>query len=84
MLLFENHSFTFCFGCTASSLPSRLSLVQQVRAALHYIVEASSGGFSSCRAQALGARVSVLAAHGLSSCGSRVLEGGLGNCGAQA
>ena len=52
MLLFENHSFIFCFGCTASSLPPGLSLVQQVWAALHYIVEASSGGFSSCRAQA--------------------------------
>ena len=83
MLLFENHSFIFCFGCAASSLPPGLSLVQQVWAALHYSVEASSGGFSSCRAQALGAWASVLAAHGLSSCGSRVLECGLGNCGVQ-
>ena len=31
-------------------------------------------GFSSCAAQAVGARASVVAAHGLSSCGSQALE----------
>ena len=30
-----------------------------------------SGGFSCCRARALGARASVVAAHGLSSCGTQ-------------
>ena len=84
MLLVENNLFIFCFGCTASSLPPRLSLVQQVGAALHYSVQVSPGGFSSCRAQALAAWASVLAAHRLSSCGSTVLECGLGNCCAQA
>ena len=66
MLLFENHSFIFCFGCTASSLPPGLSLVQQVWAALHYSVEASSGGFSSCRMWAQGCVGSVAVVHGLS------------------
>ena len=32
------------------------------------------GGFSSCGAQALGARASVVAVHRLSSCGSQALE----------
>ena len=32
------------------------------------------GGFSCCRAQALGVRASVVVAHGLSSCGSWALE----------
>ena len=41
-------------------------------------------GFSCCRAQALGARTSVVAAHGLSSCGSRALEHRLSSCGAWA
>ena len=31
------------------------------------------GGFSCCRAWALGARASVVVAHGLSSCGARAL-----------
>ena len=82
MLPFEN-PFIFCFGCIASSLLHGLSLVQQVGAAFHYTVQAFSSGFSSCRARALGARASLPAAHGLSSCGSGVLECGLGNCGAQ-
>ena len=37
-----------------------------------------------CGAQALGARASVVAAHGLSSCGSRALEHRLSSCGAWA
>ena len=32
------------------------------------------GGFSSCRAQARGARASVVAAHGLRSCGTQTQE----------
>ena len=42
------------------------------------------GGFSCCRAWALGAWASVVAAHGLSSCGSRALELRLSSCGARA
>ena len=41
------------------------------------------GGFSCCRAQALGARASVVVAHGLSRCGSWALERRLSSCGAQ-
>ena len=40
-------------------------------------------GFS-CGASALGARASVVAVCGLSSCGSRALERRLSSCGAQA
>ena len=39
------------------------------------------GGFSCCGARALGARVSVVVARGLSSCGSRGLEHRLSSCG---
>ena len=42
------------------------------------------GGFSCCGAQALGARASVVAVRGLSSCGSRALERRLSSCGARA
>ena len=42
------------------------------------------GGFSCCGALALGARASVVVAHGLSSCGSRALERRLSSCGARA
>ena len=42
------------------------------------------GGFSCCRAQALGAWASVVVAHGLSSCGSWALEHRLRSCGARA
>ena len=42
------------------------------------------GGFSCCRAQALGMQASVVVAHRLSSCGSWVLELRLSSCGAWA
>ena len=42
------------------------------------------GGFSCCGARALSARVSVVVAHGLSSCGSRAPERRLSSCGAWA
>ena len=42
------------------------------------------GGFSCCRAWALGAQASVVVALGLSSCGSRALERRLSSCGARA
>ena len=38
------------------------------------------GGFSCCKAQALGTWASVVVAHGLSSCGSRALERRLSSC----
>ena len=41
-------------------------------------------GFSCCGAQALGVHASVVAARGLSSCGSRALERRLSSCGARA
>ena len=41
-------------------------------------------GFSCCRAWALGARTSVVAAHRLSSRGSQALELGLGSSGTRA
>ena len=44
----------------------------RVGATLHCVAQASyCGGFSCCGAWALGARASVVAARGLSSCGSR-------------
>ena len=52
-----------------------LSLVAASRAILRCSVWASHcGDFSCCRAWALGARASVVVAHGLSSCGSWALE----------
>ena len=43
------------------------------------------GGFSCCRAQALGTWASVVVARGLSSCCARALgRAGLSSCGAQA
>ena len=42
------------------------------------------GGFSCCGAQAVGAWASVVAARGLSSCGSRALERKVGSCGTRA
>ena len=42
------------------------------------------GGFSCCRARALGERASVVVAHGLSSCGLWALERRLGSRGTRA
>ena len=42
------------------------------------------GGFSYCRARALGAQASVVVARGLSSRGARALESRLSSCGARA
>ena len=62
-----------------------LSLVVARGATLRYGVQASHcGGFSCCRARALGARASVVVARGLSSCGSRALERRLSSCGTRA
>ena len=40
------------------------------------------GGFSCCAARALGARASVVVAHGLNSCDSQALGHRLRSCGA--
>ena len=54
-------------------------------ATLHCSARASHcGGFSSCGAWAVGARASVVVAHGLSSCGARALQRRLSSCGARA
>ena len=42
------------------------------------------GGFSCCRAQALGVWASVVVARGLSSCGLLALERRLSSCGSRA
>ena len=42
------------------------------------------GGFSCCRAQALGAQASVVVVHRLSSCGSWAPEYRLSSCSTQA
>ena len=41
------------------------------------------GGFSCCGARAVGARASVVVAHGLSSCGLQALEHRVSSCGAR-
>ena len=78
--------YLFIFGCVGSSL-LRTGFLQLWRAGatLRCGAQASHcGGFSCCAAQALGARASVVVAHGLSSCGSWALEHSLSSCGARA
>ena len=55
-------------------------------ATLHCGAQASHcGGFSCCGARALGMRASVVAAHGLNSCGTWALEhAGFSSCGWRA
>ena len=86
VFLFYYYYFLIYFWlCWVSIAVRRLSLV------------AVSRGYSSLRCpsfslrwilllrtQALGARASVVVAHGLSSCGSRALEHRLSSCSAQA
>ena len=62
-----------------------LSLVVASRATLHRGAQASHcRGFSCCGARTLGARVSIVVACGLSSCGSQALERRLSSCGTLA
>ena len=76
----------FFFGCVGSLLLCTGFLqLWWVGATPHCGVRASyCGGFSCCGARALGARASVVVAHGLSSCGSRALEHRLSSCGTLA
>ena len=78
--------YLFIFGCIGSSLP-RAGFLQLRRAGatLRCSVQAfHCGGFSCCRARALGMQASVVVACGLSSCGSQALERRLNSCGARA
>ena len=84
--LFYSFIYLFIFGCIGSSLLREgfLSL-WRAGATLRCGARASHcGGFSSCRARALGTWALVVAACGLSSCGSPALESRLSSCGAQA
>ena len=68
---FKNYLF---FGCSGSSLLYAGFLCLWVGATLHWGTQASHcGGFSCCRAQALGRQDSVVTACGLSSCGAWAL-----------
>ena len=74
---FKNKFIYLFIYCCVESLLLCTGLLQlrRVGATLCRGARASHcGGFSCCRAQALGARASVVVAHGLSSCGLQVLE----------
>ena len=78
--------YRLIFGCIGSSLLC-MGFLQLWRAGatLRCGARASPcGGFSCCRAQALGAQASVVAVRRLSSCGSRALERRLSICGTWA
>ena len=81
-----NLCYLFIFGCVWSSLLHAGFLqLHRAGATLRCGARASHcSGFSCCGARALGARASVVVAHGLNSCGSQALERSLSSCGAQA
>ena len=87
--LFSSSAFlkvhVFIFGCAGSpSLSAGFLYLQRAGVALCGRERASPcGGPSCCRAWALGVRISVVTADGLSICGSRALEHRLSSCGAQ-
>ena len=77
--------FNFFWLCWVFIAVCRLSLVAASRGYSSLrCMGFSCSGFSCGGAQALGTRASVVAAHGLSSCGSRALEHRLASCGTQA
>ena len=85
-LFFFVYLFIYYFGCVGSSL-LRVGFLQlqQAGATLRCGAQAShSSGFSCCGAWALGRRASVVAARGLSSCGSQALQHRLSSCGERA
>ena len=76
----------FVFGCVGSSLLC-VGFLQLRRAGATLCGGAWAshcGGFSRCRARALGAWASIVVARGLSSCGSQALEHRLSSCGTWA
>ena len=75
---FKLFIYLFIFGCVGSSL-LHAGFLQ-----LGQVGASPCGGFSCCGAQALGTWASVVAAHGLRSCGLRALECRLSSCGARA
>ena len=86
LFYFLKKFYLFIFYCVGSSL-LRAGFLQlwRARATLHCGARASHcSGFSCCGARALGAWVSVIVAHRLSSCGLRALECRLSSCGARA
>ena len=86
LVLFFFLIYLFMFGCVGSLLLCAGFLkLSRVGATLRCGAWASHcGGFSCCRAGALGAWASVVVACGLNSCGSRDLECRLSNCGTRA
>ena len=96
---FNSHFLKFIFGCIGSSLLCAGFLqLQRAGATLHCGAWPSHcGGFSCCRARAVGAQASLVAVRGLSSCGAQAvghtgfsscsswaLECRLSSCGASA
>ena len=73
MQFLKKYFYLFIYGCVGSSLLcSGFLFLRRARATLRCGAWASHcGGFSCCRAQALGARASVVVACGLSSCGAQ-------------
>ena len=72
-IIYFIYLFIYFWLCWVFVAVCGLSLVAASGTTLHCCVRASHcGGFSCCGAQALGARASVVAAHGLSSCGSQI------------
>ena len=78
--------YLFIFGCVGSLLLHEGFLqLWRAGATLHCSARVSHcGGFSCCRARALGVWASVVVARRLSSCGSRALECRLSSCGTWA
>ena len=77
--------YLFLFGCAGSSLLCRLFSVVVSGATLRCSARTSHcGGFSCCRARALGLSGFSSCVSGLSSCGSQALQHRLNSCGARA
>ena len=85
-VLFKNKFIYFYFWLCCVFIAARgLSLVAASGATLRCGVQASHcGGFSCCRAQAVGTWASVVVARRLRSCGSQALELRLSSCGTRA
>ena len=82
---FKINLFIYFWLCWVFVAARRLSLIAASGVTLGFVAWAShGGGFSCCRAWALGMRASVVVACGLSSCGSGALEHRLSSCGTQA
>ena len=80
-------SLFFFFGCIGFSLLCARAFSSCFTQGLLFVAAQAShcGGFSCCGAWALGAQASIVAAHGLSSCGTQALEhAGFSSCSAWA